>query len=150
MTYILRVTTKDIYGVATPAIPNGYRIVDFRPPQFHELFLTNPGSHLPINVAQFNYNRCEPRLILVEGDSLVAHTAKSRRVVKVVDLPDGFYSGRLDFGLCEFVGQFLLITYGDNRFIIRLSPLNIWCASSPNCIAVIRDSERLYIDEVAE
>jgi hypothetical protein len=56
------ITVEAVYQTPTPAIPNGFKVVGFRPPKIGEIHLpvTQPGEATTI----VNFNVSAPRLIL--------------------------------------------------------------------------------------
>lgn len=83
MTYTLQITTKQIYGVNNPAIPDGFKVVGFRPPKDGDAYIPTNRSHISeIRVSDWNWAPADPRIIVQYSrlDTHVSHKVRSGRV----------------------------------------------------------------------
>lgn len=64
MGYSFTLTPKDIYGVEEPTIPEGYKVVGFRPVNKGENYLTDGNWGVIFSFKEYDPGPREPRLIL--------------------------------------------------------------------------------------
>lgn len=95
------ITPTEVYGKENPEVPEGYEIVDFRPPKKGENFLVFYESA----PASFNFGETEPRFILKKkiqtlDISGLSHSVKAADVYgkekTILSPPEGY----------EFTGEF--------------------------------------------
>lgn len=106
--YTLTITPEDIYGAEGPRIPEGYKMVDFRPVRKGDMYL-------PTGTVATRVFTCEDLIPGPREPRLILEKLPEKRLLEIENCGNCFH--RSSFGYCTMVA---------NRYVSSMGIPN-WC-----------------------